>query len=120
LAVDVQDKKTADTSYTWLVVSRATAAVLGGFVVTYWTGPAVVKAVMTLDLFSRANAGPFSGFVQLVVYVAVIIGVCASPSMKKAWAVLAVLTALLAGYSEFGPGPHRFRAAIEHDAGYTA
>ena len=94
-----------NTSYTWLVVSRATAAVLGGFVVTYWTGPAVVKTVMTLDLFSRANAGPFSGFVQLVVYVAVIIGVCASPSMKKAWAVLAMVTALLVGITVLTPDP---------------
>jgi hypothetical protein len=100
-----EDEKIPDRSYTWLVVSRATAAVLGGFVVTYWTGPAVVKTVMTLDLFSRANAGPFSGFVQLVVYVAVIIGVCASPSMKKAWAVLAIVTALLVGVTVLTPGP---------------
>jgi hypothetical protein len=101
----VQDKKAVDNSYTWLVVSRATAAVLGGYVVTYWTGPAVVKTVMTLDLLSRANAGTFSGLVQLVVYVAVIIGVCASASMKKAWAVLAVVTALLVGVTVLTPGP---------------
>ena len=100
-----QEQNTSDMSYTWLVVSRATAAVLGGFVVTYWTGTAVVKTVMTLDLFSRANAGPFSGFVQLVVYVAVIIGVCASPSMKKAWAVLVIVTALLVGVTVLTPDP---------------
>jgi hypothetical protein len=101
----VQSEKAADTDYRWLVLSRATAAVLGGYVVTYWTGYAVVKTVMTLDLFSRANAGPFSGFVQLVVYVCVIIGVCASASMKKAWAVLAIVTALLVGVTELTPGP---------------
>jgi len=105
LAVAVQTKKAADNSYTWLVISRATAAVLGGYVVTYWTGTAVVKTVMTLDLFSRANAGPFSGFVQLVVYVAVIIGVCASASMKKAWLVLAVVTALLVWVTVLTPAP---------------
>ena len=105
MAVVVQDKKAADNAYTWLVVSRATAAVLGGFVVTYWTGPAVVKTVMTLDLLSRANAGTFSGLVQLVVYVVVIIWVCASASMKKAWAVLAVVTALLVGVTVLTPGP---------------
>ena len=116
----VRDKKAADSSYAWLVVSRATAAVLGGYVVTYWTGPAVVKTVMTLDLLSRANAGTFSGLVQLVVYVTLIIWVCASASMKKAWVVLALLTALLAGYSEFGPGPHRFRASRGQDAGCAA
>lgn len=101
----VERKKASDTSYTWLVVSRATAAVLGGFVVTYWTGPAVVKTAMTLNLLSRANAGPFSGLVQLVVYVSVIIGVCASASMKKAWVVLAVVTALLVGVTVLTPAP---------------
>ena len=120
MPVATERKKAADNSYTWLVVSRTTAAVLGGFALTYWTGAAVAKMAIEWNLFSRANAGPFSGFVQLVVYVAVIIGVCASPSMKKAWVVLAVLTALFAGYSEFGPGPHRFRAAIDQGAGYTA
>ena len=105
MPVAVQSEKTADRAYTWLVVSRATAAVLGGFVVTYWTGPAVVRTVMALDLFSRANAGPFSGFVQLVVYVCVLIGVCASPSMKKAWVVLALVTALLVGVTVLTPGP---------------
>jgi hypothetical protein len=47
----------------------------------------------------------FSGFVQLIVYVAVIIGVCASPSMKKAWAVLTVVTALLVGVTMLTPAP---------------
>jgi len=105
MPVAVQHEKAADNSYRWLVASRATAAVLGGFVVTYWTGPAVVKTVMTLDLLSRANAGTFSGLVQLVVYVVVIIWVCASASMKKAWAVLAVVTALLIGVTVLTPGP---------------
>jgi hypothetical protein len=105
LAVAVRDKKVSDNSYAWLVASRATAAVLGGYIVTYWTGYAVVKTVMTLDLFSRANAGPFSGFVQLVVYVTVIIWVCASASMKKAWMVLAIVTALLVGVTVLTPGP---------------
>jgi hypothetical protein len=100
-----QREKASDRAYTWLVVSRATAAVLGGFVVTYWTGPAVVKTVMTLDLLTRANAGTFSGLVQLVVYIVVIIGVCASASMKRAWAVLAVVTALLVGVTVLTPGP---------------
>jgi len=105
LAVVVQNEKASDTSYTWLVVSRATAAVLGGFVVTYWTGAAVAKMAMEWDLLSRANAGTFSGLVQLVVYVALIIWVCASASMRRAWLVLAVLTALLVGYTELTPGP---------------
>ena len=105
MPVVVQNKNASDTSHIWLIVSRATAAVLGGYVVTYWTGPAVVKTVMTLDLLSRANAGTFSGLVQLVVYVGVIIGVCASASMKKAWAVLAVVTALLVGVTVLTPGP---------------
>ena len=105
MPVAVRHEKAAGRSYTWLVVSRATAAVLGGYVVTYWTGPAVVKTVMTLDLLSRANAGTFSGLVQLVVYVGVIIGVCASASMKKAWVVLGLVTALLVGVTVLTPGP---------------
>ena len=105
MAVVVQNQKASDPSYAWVIVSRVTAAVLGGFVVTYWTGPAVVKTVMTLDLLTRANAGTFSGLVQLVVYIVVIIGVCASASMKKAWAVLAVVTALLVGVTVLTPGP---------------
>jgi len=105
MPVVAQSEKPSDNSYAWLVVSRATAAVLGGYVVTYWTGPAVVKTVMTLDLLSRANAGTFSGLVQLVVFIVVIIGVCASASMKKAWLVLAVLTAVLVGVTVLTPGP---------------
>ena len=99
------EKRAPDYAYAWLVTSRATAAVLGGFVVTYWTGPAVVKTVMTLDLLSRANAGTFSGLVQLVVYISVIIAVCAAASMKKAWTVLALVTALLIGVTVLTPGP---------------
>src|SRR5262245_7011754 len=88
------------------LVSRVTAAVLGGFVVTYWTGAAVAKAAIGWDLASRANAGMFSGFVQLIVYVALIIWVCATASMRKTWLVLAMLTALLVGVTELTPGPH--------------
>lgn len=105
MPVVVQSRKAPDHSYAWLVTSRALAAVLGGYVVTYWTGTAAVKAVMTLGLMSRANAGPFSGLVQLVVYISVIIAVCASSSMKKAWAVLAVVTALLVAVTVLTPGP---------------
>jgi hypothetical protein len=93
------------TSYTWLVVSRVTAAVLGGFVVTYSAGAAVAKMALEWDLSSPANAGMFSGFVQLVVYVALIIWVCATAAMKKTWLVLAALTVLLVGVAEFTPGP---------------
>lgn len=105
MPVVAQSQKASDNAYAWLVASRATAAVLGGYVVTYWTGPAVVKTVMTWDLLSRANAGTFSGLVQLVVYITVIIWVCASASMKKAWAVLAVVTAVLVGITVLTPGP---------------
>ena len=98
-------KKASGTSYPWLILSRVTAAVLGGYVVTYWTGAAVAKAAMEWDLLSRANAGMFSGFVQLAVYVALIIWVCATASMRKTWLVLAVLTVLLVGVTEFTPGP---------------
>lgn len=92
-------------AYTWLVVSRAAAAILGGFVVTYWTGPAVVKGAVTWDLLPPMDAGMFSGLVQIVVYIVVIIGVCASSSMKKAWVVLALVTAVLIGVTVLMPGP---------------
>ena len=105
MAVVVQAKKAAGTSHIWVIVSRVTAAVLGGYVVTYWTGAAVAKTAIEWDLLSRANAGMFSGFVQLVVYVALIIWVCSTGSMRKAWLVLAVLTVLLVGVTEFTPGP---------------
>lgn len=39
----VVDKKVSDMSHTWPIVSRVIAAVLGGFMVTYWTGAAVTK-----------------------------------------------------------------------------
>jgi hypothetical protein len=118
MPVVVQNKKASDISHIWLIVSRVTAAVLGGFVVTYWTGAAVAKTAMAWNLLSRADAGMFSGLVQLVVYVAVIIWVCASASMRKAWLVLALLTALLVGVSEFTPGPHRWRVGrMGPDAG---
>jgi hypothetical protein len=110
MPVVVQNKKASDISHIWLIVSKATAAVLGGFVVTYWTGAAVAKTAMAWNLLSRADAGMFSGLVQLVVYVTLIIWVCGTASMRKAWLVLALLTALLVGVSEFTPGPHRWRA----------
>ena len=110
MPVVVQNRKASDISHIWLIVSKATAAVLGGFVVTYWTGAAVAKTAMAWNLLSRADAGMFSGLVQLVVYVALIIWVCGTASMRKAWLVLALLTALLVGVSEFTPGPHRWRA----------
>jgi hypothetical protein len=105
MPVVVQNKKASDASHIWLIVSRATAAVLGGYVVTYWTGAAVAKLAIEWDLLSRANAGMFSGLVQLVVYVSLIIGVCAAASMKKAWFALAVVTALLVGVTVLTPGP---------------
>ena len=105
MAVAVRNKKASETSYTWLIVSRVTAAVLGGYVVTYWTGAAVAKTAMAWDLMSRANAGMFSGLVQLVVYLALIIWVYATASLRKTWVVLAVLTVLLVGVAEFTPGP---------------
>ncbi len=105
MAVSVRNTKTSDTSYTRLVVSRVAAAVLGGYVVTYWAGAAVAKMAIEWQLFNRTDAGMFSGLVQLVVYVTVIICVCAAASMKKAWWVLAVSTALLVGVAVLTPGP---------------
>jgi hypothetical protein len=97
--------KAFDASYTRLVVSRTAAAVLGGYVVTYWAGAAVAKLSIEWGGLSPADAGMLSGLVQLVVYVAAIIWVCAAASMKKAWLALAVLTALLAGIAVLLPGP---------------
>jgi hypothetical protein len=105
----VQTQKASDMSHIWPIVSKVAAAVLGSFVVTYWTGAAVAKTAMQWNLLSRADAGMFSGLVQLVVYTGLIIWVCAMASMRKAWLVLALLTALLVGVSEFTPGPHRWR-----------
>ena len=93
------------SAYTRLVVSRTAAAVLGGYVVTYWAGAAVAKVAIEWNLLGPPDAGMLSGLVQLVVYVALIIGVCAAASMRKAWLVLAVLTALLAGIVMLMPGP---------------
>jgi hypothetical protein len=103
LAVSVRNSKTADTSYTRLVVSRVAAAVLGGYVVTYWAGAAVAKMAIEWQLFNRTDAGMFSGLVQLVVYVTAIIWVCAAASMRKAWFVLAAVTAVLAGVAVLTP-----------------
>jgi hypothetical protein len=105
MPVVVQERKASGASRIWLIVSKVAAAVLGGYVVTYWTGAAVAKTALELDLLSRANAGMFSGLVQLVVYVSLIIWVCASASMRKAWVVLTVLTALLVGVTVLTPGP---------------
>src|SRR5882672_3573263 len=97
--------KASDASYTRLVVSRTAAAVLGGYVVTYWAGAAAAKTTIEWGLLSPVDAGMFSGLVQLIVYVAAIIWVCAAASMRKAWWVLAVLTALLVGITVLLPGP---------------
>ena len=61
MPVAVQNEKASDTSRIWLIVSRVAAAVLGGYVVTYWAGAAVAKMAMEWDLLSRADAGMFSG-----------------------------------------------------------
>ena len=105
MPVAVQNEKASDTSRIWLIVSRVAAAVLGGYVVTYWTGAAVAKMAVMWNLLSRANAGTITGPIQLVVYVAIILGVCATASQKKVWVVLAVLTALLVGVTTLTPGP---------------
>ena len=105
MPVAVRNEKASDTSRMWLIVSKVVAAVLGSYVVTYWAGAAVAKTAMEWDLLSRADAGMFSGFVQLVVYVALIIWVCAMASMRKAWLVLAMLTTLLVAVTELTPGP---------------
>ncbi len=97
--------KASDASYTRLVVSRTAAAVLGGYAVTYWAGAAVAKITIESGLLNPVDAGMFSGLVQLVVYVTAIIWICAAASMKKAWLVVAVLTALLAGIAALLPGP---------------
>lgn len=105
MPASVLSEKTSGTSRIWLIVSKVAAAVLGGYVVTYWAGAAVAKTAIEWDLLSRADAGMFSGLVQLVVYVGLIIWVCAMASMRKAWLVLAMLTALLVGVTELTPGP---------------
>ena len=112
MPVAVQNEKASDTLRIWLIVSRVAAAVLGGYVVTYWAGAAVAKMAMEWDLLSRADAGMFSGLVQLVVYIAVIIWVCAMASMRKAWLAWAMLTALLVGIIELMPGPQEAEARI--------
>ena len=104
MAIAVRNVKASDPSYTRLVVSRTAAAVLGGYVVTYWAGAAAAKMTIEWGLLSPVDAGMFSGLVQLVVYVAAIIWVCAAASMKKAWLVLGVLTALLVGVAVLLPG----------------
>jgi len=105
MPVVVQNKKASDISRIWPIVSRVTAAVLGGYVVTYWTGIAVARTALGWNLLGRADAGMLSGPVQLVVYVSVIIWVCATASMRKAWLVLALLTALLVAVTVVSPGP---------------
>lgn len=105
MALAVRNVKASDASYTRLVVSRTAAAVLGGYVVTYWAGAAAAKMAIESGLMNPVDAGMFSGLVQLVVYVAAIIWVCAAASMKKAWLVLAVSTALLVSIAMLLPGP---------------
>jgi hypothetical protein len=97
LGIAVRKGKASDTSYTRLVVSRTLAAVLGGYVVTYWAGSAAARIAIEWGGMSPADGGMLSGLVQLVVYVAAIIFVCAAASMRKAWWVLAAITALLIG-----------------------
>ncbi len=111
MPVVAQDKKASDLSHIWPIVSKVTAAVLGGYVVTYWTGIAVARVALGWNLLGRADAGMLSGPVQLVVYVTVIIGVCGAASMRKAWLALAVLTALLVGVTVLSPGPPAPRSA---------
>ena len=101
----IQNKNPSDTSHAWLIVSKVIAAVLGGYVVTYWTGAAVAKMALEWNLLSQADAGMLSGLVQLVVYVSLILWVCAAASMRKAWLVLAMVTALLVGVTVLTPGP---------------
>ena len=92
--------KAPDTAYIRRVVSRTAAAVLGGYAVTYWAGSAAAKLSIESGWLRPVDAGMLSGLVQLVVYVTAIIAVCAAASMRKAWLVLAVMTALLAGDRE--------------------
>lgn len=105
MAVSVRSAKTSDASYTRLVISRVAAAVLGGYAVTYWAGAAAAKLTIEWNLFNSIDAGMFSGLVQLVVYTATIIWVCAAASMKKAWWALAACTAVLIGVVVLMPGP---------------
>ena len=105
MPVVVQNRKASDISHIRLIVSKVSAAVLGGYAVTYWTGAAVAKTALAWDLLNPADAGMLSGPVQLVVYVAVILWVCGTASMRKAWLVLALLTALLVGITVLSPGP---------------
>ena len=105
MAVSVRNTKASDSSYTRLVVSRVAAAVLGGYVVTYWAGAAAAKLTIEWQIFNRVDAGMFSGLVQLVVYTTAIIWVCAAASMKKAWWALGIVTALLVGVTVLTPGP---------------
>ena len=114
----VVDKKVFDMSHTWPIVSRLIAAVLGGFMVTYWTGAAVTKTAIQWELLGRADAAMISGFAQLVMYVSIILWVFGTASIRKAWVVLVLLAALLVGISEFTPGPHRWRTGwMGQDAG---
>jgi hypothetical protein len=99
LSTAARHSKAFDAAYAKLVVSRTVAAVLGGYVVTYWAGAASARLAIESGLMNSVDAGMFSGLVQLVVYTTAIIAVCAAASMKKAWSILACLTALLVGIS---------------------
>ena len=104
MSTAARHSKAFDAAYAGLVVSRTAAAVLGGYVVTYWAGAAVAKLAIEWGSMSPADAGMLSGLIQLVVYVAAILWVCAAASMKKAWLALAVVTALLIGIAVLMPG----------------
>jgi len=103
LGIAVRNGKASDTSYIRLVVSRTAAAVLGGYVVTYWAGAAAARIAIEWGGMSPADGGMLSGLIQLVVYVAAIIFVCAAASMRKAWWVLAALAVLLIGIAMLPP-----------------
>jgi len=103
LGVAARNVNASDSSYTRLIVSRTAAAVLGGYVVTYWAGAAAAKIAIEWGSLSPVDAGMLSGLVQIVVYVTAIIWVCAAASMRKAWLALAVSTALLVGLAELIP-----------------
>lgn len=111
MAVPVTKGKRSSNSLVWPIVSKVAAAVLGGYVVTYWTGAAVAKMTLEWGLMGRADAGMFSGFVQLVVYVGLILWVCGTSSLRNAWLALAVATTLLVGITELTPGPPQTRSS---------
>lgn len=89
----------AETSKIGPIVSKAIAAVLGGYAVTYWAGAAFAKSMIRMGVLGKVDAGFASGLVQLVVYTVVVMWVCAATSMTKAWLALASITLLCACYT---------------------